>query len=492
MNQDMTNKTIKFQQKEWHIKDRMGKGGFGSVYRARSANGEPVVVKFIPQSLGAERELLFEDLEGLSNVVPVLERGEWSGMWVLVMPEAEKSLRDYLSEMGGHLSGDDAVQVLRDIADALVAIENRVVHRDIKPENVLLLNGTWCLADFGISRYAEATTAPDTRKHAMTPPYAAPEQWRGERASSATDVYATGVVAYELLAGRLPFTGDDYRRQHMEVTPEPISGIPLKLRSLIDECLYKAPQARPNPQNLLTRLQEVAQPDSEAARQLQQANVLVVHQQAEAARQQSIAQSEEERRVALSQAAEQSLDRVIGLLHHQIVANAPASVSPGNQSSWSWALNEAELKVEPSCMIELAPRVGSNATPFDLVSYSSITIRTRPESHGYEGRSHSLWYCDAVDVGVFRWYETAFMFNPSINKRCRLEPFALHPGRKANEALAPVMSTIQVAWPFTPIDQGDEREFIERWMKWFADAAQGNLHSPRQMPERDPHGSWRR
>jgi serine/threonine protein kinase len=69
------------------------------------------------------------------------------------------------------------------------------------------LDGRWCLADFGISRYAEATTAPDTRKLAWTPAYAAPEQWRAEPASAATDVYALGVIAYELLAGIRPFRG---------------------------------------------------------------------------------------------------------------------------------------------------------------------------------------------------------------------------------------------------------------------------------------------
>ena len=54
------------------------------------------------------------------------------------------------------------------------------------------------------------------------------------------------------------------------------------------------------------------------------------------------------------------------------------------------------------------------------------------------------------------------------------------------------MTEYQVAWPFTPIDQGNEAEFIERWMAWFADAAEGRLQHPSQMPERDPRGSWRR
>ena len=160
---------------------------------------------------------------------------------MLVMSRAEKSLRGHLDEMGGRLTVNEAVSVLIDISEALVTVEGPdVVHRDLKPENVLLLDGRWCLADFGIARYAEATTASDTWKGAKTAAYAAPEQWRGDRATSATDVYALGVIAYELITGQRPFLGPDYRRQHLEESPGPISGIPDRLRSLIGECLYKA------------------------------------------------------------------------------------------------------------------------------------------------------------------------------------------------------------------------------------------------------------
>lgn len=130
--------------------------------------------------------------------------------------------------------------------------------------------------------------------------------------------------------------------------------------------------------------------------------------------------------------------------------------------------------------------------PFEVVAYSCITVGFPPDQSGYEGRSHSLWYCDAQEPGVFRWYETAFMSNPLIPRRGRLDPFALEPGEEAYGALSTVTTEYQVAWPFTPIDQGNETEFIERWIAWFADAAEGRLHHPSRMPERDPEGSWRR
>ena len=488
---------INLNQK-WHIGDQLGAGGFGRVHLAQSELGKTAVIKLIPKAPGADRELLFEDLDGVPNVVPILDRGEWKDSWVLVMPKADKSLRDHLSENGDRLSLNDTVQVLSDVVQALAALDGQIVHRDIKPDNLLLLDGQWCLADFGISRYAEATTAPDTRKYAMTPPYAAPEQWREERATSATDVYALGVVAYELLAGELPFAGPgvhDYRRQHLHDKPESISGVPLKLRSLINECLYKALEARPRPQNLLARLQDSVRVGSDAANRLQQAHYLAVQRRAEVARQKSAAKSDAERQFELCEAANRSLEQVIELLNAQILSNAPASERTNpltHLTHWSWSLNEAKLRVRLSRMAEPRAHDDTHGPPFEIMAYSDIILRIPPAEDDYEGRAHSLWYCDAKDAGVFRWYETAFMFSPFIPKRGRINPFALGPGQDAYIALSPAIAEYQPAWPFTPIDQGDEGDFLERWIGWFADAAQGLLHPPRRTPERNPNGTWRR
>jgi eukaryotic-like serine/threonine-protein kinase len=167
---------------------------------------------------------------------------------VLVMPRAEKSLRQHLDDAAGPLEAVEAAAILSDIATALADLDGKVVHRDLKPENVLFLDGTWCLADFGISRYAEATTALDTRKYALSKEYAAPERWRSERATTATDVYALGVIAYELLSGSRPFAGPelhDFREQHLHRAPERLAAVPATFGALIEECLYKAAGARP-------------------------------------------------------------------------------------------------------------------------------------------------------------------------------------------------------------------------------------------------------
>ena len=480
-------------KKEWHIGKRLGKGGFGRVYLAQSENCASAVAKLIPKSPGADREILFQDLDSVrANVVPVIDRGEWDDFWVLVMPRAEMSLREYLDNAGGQLSVNSAVQVLIDIVEALADIQGDIVHRDIKPENVLLLEDHWCLADFGISKYADATTAPDTRKYAMTPRYAAPEQWRGERACGATDVYSMGVVAYELLAGKPPFAGpgdSDFRDQHLHETPHPIQGIPTNLQSLIDECLYKRPETRPNPQNLLTRLKRSVQPTSEAGQRLQLANAIVVNQQAEQDQERSKAITEVERRQEMLKAASQSLENILGLLHNEIVENAPATESSRKAHIGTWCLNEAILNVGPLYELSVPATKGA---PFEVVGYSSITLRIPRDQFGYEGRCHSLWYCDAQEDGVYRWYETAFMINPIISRSVPIDPFALNPGQDAYNAISPGIQEYQPAWPFTPIDQGDEDDFIERWIRWFAAAAQGKLEHPKMMPERPPKGSWRR
>lgn len=84
-------------ERAWRLGDRLGEGGFSDVYLAQGENGEAAVVKLVRKAPGAERELLFEELDGAPNVVPILDRGECGDYWVLVMTQAEKSLRDILT-----------------------------------------------------------------------------------------------------------------------------------------------------------------------------------------------------------------------------------------------------------------------------------------------------------------------------------------------------------------------------------------------------------
>ena len=480
-------------ERVWRLGDPLGEGGFAKVYLAQDEHGESGVVKLVPKEPGAERELLFEELDGAPNVVPVLDRGESGDYLVLVMTRAEKSLRDYLDETGGPLTVNEAVSVLVDVVEALEEVEGRgVVHRDIKPENILLLDGHWCLADFGIARYAEATTAPDTLKYAMTRGYAAPEQWRGDRVTSAADVYAVGVVAYELITGQRPFLGPDgpdYRRQHLEESPEPITGIPDGLRSLVSGCLFKRPEARSRPKNLLPRLKSSLRSASPAGALLQQANAVAVERGAEEARQQSSAQVEAERRRELKADADQSLENILALLDREIQDNASSAQAASRPSLKMWSLNGAELSVDSP---QAVGKEADQGLPFEVIAHTKISVSGPVNRGGDSGRSHSLWYCDAQDPGVFRWYETAFWDSKTYERGNGFIPFAMSPkGRDTARALSNGWHTHNVARPFMPIDQGDEESFVERWIRWFAQAAQGQLRRPSRMPESNPQGSWR-
>lgn len=486
--------TVIHAGQEWHVEGEIGFGGFARVFAARSEAGQTAVVKLIPKNPGAEREILFEDLRGAPNVVPIIGTGEWDGHWVLVMPRAEMSLRDYMGQLDSALSVDTAIEVLTDILESLSGIRDNIVHRDIKPENILHLNGSWCLADFGIARYAEATTAADTFKYAKTYAYASPEQWRDDRAKGATDVYALGVVAYEMLAGQLPFpgpTGPDFRNQHLRESAPPIPGIFPWLQSMVDQCLIKQPDARPTPETLLAQLRANMREVSPGRLQLQKANAVVVRQRSEAERRRSVDQEEAERRKELDEIGRRSLNGILAMLHQQIVDLAP--LANFQESQWGWSLNEAILLPDPVVTTEQILRMGS---PFEVIIHTGIGISSPRGLSGYLGRSHSLWYCDARETGVFRWYETAF-YDLSTSERNGVLPFSLPPGgQEAGSMLLgyenPVYGKpVQLARPFMPIDQGEEQGFIDRWLYWFGLAAQGGLRRPDEMPEEDGSGSWR-
>jgi serine/threonine protein kinase len=491
-------KAIKLKH-EWILGERIGGGGFGVVYFAKSSNTESAVAKLVPKVPGAQRELLFVKLDGVRNIVPIIDSGETEDSWVLIMPKAEKSLRQHLDDARGPLDASDAITVLQDIATSLFDLSGKVVHRDLKPENVLLLNGTWCLADFGISRYAEATTAVDTQKYALSAPYAAPERWRGERATSATDVYSLGVIAFELLSKSLPFAGpelSDFREQHLHGDPRSLGNATPSMKALVSECLYKAPEARPNPGNIVARLKagKTAAPTESASRaRLRDANLAVVAHQSESARQASEQRSEADRRKALCDDATKGLKEIADALLEVIREDAPSAIVNRNRDgSWSVRLNTAEFQFGSSVSTTINPWGGWEPPAIGVIAHGGLGVVIPRDRYDYEGRSHSLWYCDAQEKGRYRWFETAFMITPISSRRALRNPFALDPGVESAKALWTGLAEFQLAWPFTPLDIGDLDEFVDRWVGWFADAAQGRLQHPRSMPERPAEESWRR
>ena len=243
-------------------------GGMSRVFVAEErALGRSVVVKVLASELGLalnrerfQREILFAAQLQHPHIVPVLSAGEMDGVPYYTMPFIEgESLRDRLA--GRTLMPlDDAVRILREIADALAYAHARgIVHRDIKPENVLLADGHALVTDFGVAKaVSESRAAPNgttiTRPGLTlgTPAYMAPEQALGDPVDQRADLYSFGCVAYELLTGEGPFPHPSAHRlvtAHLTEPPPPVADkrrdIPPALAALVMRCLEKTPDRRP-------------------------------------------------------------------------------------------------------------------------------------------------------------------------------------------------------------------------------------------------------
>ena len=437
--------------REWQIGDSIGEGGFGRVQEATDGQIE-AAAKFVPKAQGADRDLLAEELSHVPNVVPILDSGGFGNDYVIVMPRADYSLRDYMA--GTDFDREKlVVEVLRDISECLAALDEQVVHRDIKPENILWLDRRWCLTDFGIARYAEATTAPDTRKHAMSPPYASPERWRNERATSASDLYSLGVVAYEIAAGYRPYDEpgpediwEHYREQHLHAPVQPIDGVPQQLGSLIEECLYKAAGARPSAENVLARLDRLPQQaTSSGLAALRDAHHSEVTRRAEVAREASERATEAERREHLTKAALQAYRLIVDEIATAFVGEAPAIEQVSDSGATLLRLGSAKLALSEPRVVQGREWTHEERL-FDVVATANIRLLQSTNHNSYKGRSHSLWYSDAKETGTYGWFETAFMQIFSSRRPVSLvaygDPFALDPDEASALALSPVVSGI--------------------------------------------------
>lgn len=485
-------------KQQWTFGAKIGGGSFARVVEAIDVNGAVHAAKFVKKQPGASREMLLAELDGVSNVVPVVDSGEIGDEYVLVMPMAEASLRDHIDQ-SGTLPQTEALQVLLDVATALADLEGKVVHRDLKPENVLLLDGTWCLADFGISRYAEAATeAGETRKHFMTLPYAAPEQWLAEHATPATDVYAFGVMAFELLEGTRPFEGtrEQLRESHLHSDPPHMTVGPV-LAALVQECLFKAKQARPPAANLLAKVSKVQERAAESRwERLASANHAEGQRQAATGAESAREQTEYQRRQRLFTAAAASWSR-ISEKFHDIIRDylSAATLNVRRDKHWSVELNDAKFGLSYPTM-ESPTR---QELSFDVVATATLSLLTPARSRAdrqWMGRSHSLYFADVLVEGQYAWFETAFMDMPMMDRTGirDQEPFAISDlGEVAlHHALNGVVGIRQIAWEFTRVDPGDCDELVQRWLDWFASAAEGTLHRPNQLPERPVPRTWRR
>ncbi len=240
-------------------------GGMSRVFVAtEQALGRRVVIKLLPPELAAgvnserfRREIQLAAQLHHPHIVPLLAAGEIDGLLYYTMPFIEgESLRERLAARGP-FPVRDVVRMMHDVVDALAYAHARgIVHRDIKPGNILTLGAHALVTDFGVAKaisVALPISGVTTGGVAIgTPAYMAPEQLAGDpNADHRMDIYAAGLLAYELLAGESPFTGSSPQATmaaQLTRVPEPVdtirSDVPAPLASIITRCLQKSPEAR--------------------------------------------------------------------------------------------------------------------------------------------------------------------------------------------------------------------------------------------------------
>ena len=262
------------------LERELGGGGMSRVFAAKDARlDRRVVIKLLPPSVTAtisadrfKREIMLAAGLQHPNIVPVLSAGEFGALPYFIMPFIEgESLRARM--MRGPLSVRETVSILKDVARALGFAHGRgIIHRDIKPDNVLLSAGAAVVTDFGVAKALSASRQQQGVQHAAptmtgvgtslgTPAYMAPEQAAADPSTDhRADLYALGIVAYEMLTGAPPFHGRTPQAllaAQLSEVPKPLTSrrydVSVPLSTLVMQCLEKEPVKRPKTANDVLR-----------------------------------------------------------------------------------------------------------------------------------------------------------------------------------------------------------------------------------------------
>src|SRR5437667_11188652 len=240
---------------------KLGAGGMANVYLAEDQElGRRVAIKILDDRHAADDSFIerfrreAKNAAGLShpNIVSIHDRGEAEGTYYIAMEYLSgRSLKELIVSRGP-TPIKIAVDYTRQILAALsFAHRNGIVHRDIKPHNVVVdSDGRLKVTDFGIAR-SGASQMTEVGSIIGTAQYLSPEQARGAPVDQRSDVYSVGIVLYEMLTGKVPFTGDtplEIAMTHLSATPEPPSEqrieIPHELDSIVLRALAKDPVDR--------------------------------------------------------------------------------------------------------------------------------------------------------------------------------------------------------------------------------------------------------
>ncbi len=243
---------------KYRLVEEIGRGGMAVVYRAlRRGRRKFVALKVLQESFSHDPVFLqrfrreVEAVKALEhpNIVKIYEAGSEEDKYFFSMEFLRgKSLDDYLKEKG-KLEEAEALAILTGIAKGLQHAHNKgIIHRDLKPGNVILTSQGPKIVDFGLARdlSSQATRVTVTGTMMGTPEYMAPEQFRGEETDERTDIYALGVVFYEMLKGSPPFQGENLGEiMNLHLWEEAdTSGLREEVKAIINKMLAKNKEER--------------------------------------------------------------------------------------------------------------------------------------------------------------------------------------------------------------------------------------------------------
>jgi eukaryotic-like serine/threonine-protein kinase len=244
----------------YRVDRELGQGGMATVYLAEDLkHHRPVAIKVlkteIASSLGPDRFLSEIEIAAKlqhPNILPVYDSGDASGLLYYVMPFVEgESLRDRIARSGPR-PPHEAVRIMLEVSDALdYAHRQGIVHRDIKPANILLSQGHAVVTDFGIARAVSASATVGLTRVGIamgSPTYMSPEPALGDaNVDGRTDVFAAGVMLFEMLEGSLPYQGTTPQAiitQALTGKPAKLTKDPLNVQPVIDRALAREPTDR--------------------------------------------------------------------------------------------------------------------------------------------------------------------------------------------------------------------------------------------------------
>ncbi|MER7809989.1 serine/threonine-protein kinase [Streptomyces sp900116325] len=251
------------------LEARLGSGGMGTVFLARTSSGRPVAIKLIHQQFAGDDEFRLRFRQEVAAARRV--SGAFTAAVVDAAPDAEQpwmattyieghTLAQHIATKGP-LDGAELRRLAIGLAEALRDIHRvGVVHRDLKPSNVVLSPEGPRVIDFGISRAVDQQTLTMTGRVIGTPPFMSPEQLQAPRGvGPRSDVFSLGTLLVYAATGHGPFDADSpYMTAYQVVHEEPSLGaVPVALRAVVESCLDKEPEGRPSADELLVLLRDL-------------------------------------------------------------------------------------------------------------------------------------------------------------------------------------------------------------------------------------------